>query len=131
MPNRQTGGAHSGAGRCAALAGTLLNALVELTLCRDLDGLRRPRVVTAGGSLLCLRGDGISSCPSCGGPRRIHRIAEPAAAAAPSSHFCARCWQLDLIDQNGTVCGRADRRLERLMRELPVGARPTSVTNPV
>jgi hypothetical protein len=128
MPNRRTGGAHSGDGRRAALAGALLDALVELTLRRDLEGLRRPRVGRGVGSPLRLNREGISSCPSCGGPRRVHRLGEPGDGAAGHSHFCARCWQLDLVDRDGNVCGRANRRLEKLVLELPAAARPTRVT---
>jgi hypothetical protein len=126
MPNHATTVAHGEAARRAALARTVLDALVELTLCRDLAGLRRPRVVTAAGALLRLRGEGISRCPACGGPRRVHRIAGPGDGVAPDSHFCARCWRLDLVDRDGTVCGHATRRLERLVRELPPAARPSS-----
>ncbi len=126
MPNRQTRDDHVRPGRRAALARTVLDAMVESTLRRDLDGLRRPRVVTAAGALLHLRGEGISRCPSCGGPRRVHRIAAPGDAIAPDSHFCPRCWQLDLVDRDGAVCGHATRRLERLVRELPPAARPSS-----
>jgi hypothetical protein len=128
LPNHATSHAHDEAARRAALARVVLDALVELTLRRDLDGLRRPRVVTGPGSLLRLRGDGISRCPSCGGPRRVHRIAAPGDGVAPDSHFCARCWQLDLVDRDGSVCGHATRRLERLVRELPRAARFSSLT---
>ena len=128
MPNRPTGDAHGETGRRAALAKTVLDTLVELTLRLDLDGLRRPRLVTAAGSLLRLHREGISPCPSCGGPRRVHRIGEPGDGAAPCSHFCARCWQLDLVDRDGTVCGHATRRFEKFVRELPAAARPTSLT---
>ena len=126
MPNRPTGDAYGEAGRRAALARTVLDALVELTVRRDLDGLRRPRVVTGAGSSLRLRGEGISACPTCGGPRRVHRIAEPGGGVAPHSHFCARCWQLDLVDRDGSVCGHATRRFEKFVRELPPAARPSS-----
>jgi hypothetical protein len=131
MPNRPTGDAHGEADRRAALARAVLDALVESTLCRDLDGLRRPRVVAGTGSPLRLHGEGISACPSCGGPRRVHRIAEAADGTARRSHFCARCWQLDLVDRDGSVCARANRRLERLVRELPVAARLTSLAGTV
>jgi hypothetical protein len=118
-------------GRGKTLASRLLDALVELTLRRDLDGLRRPCLVQGAGSPLRLHGAGISACPACGGPRRVHRLGEQGKSAAPHSHFCARCWQLDLVDRDGTVCGRANRRLEKLVREMPVGARPSSVTDPI
>ena len=126
MPNRMTGDAHREAGRRTALARAVLDALVESTLRRDLDGLRRPRVFAGTGLPLRLHGEGISPCPSCGGPRRVHRIVEPIDVAAPRSHFCPRCWQLDLVDCDGTVCGQATRRSEKLLRELPAAARPSS-----
>jgi hypothetical protein len=127
LPNHATTHAHDEAARRAALATVVLDALVELTLHRDLDGLRRPRVVTGAGSSLRLRGKGISACPTCGGPRRVHRIAGPCDGVAPDSHFCARCWQLDLVDRDGSVCGHATRRFEKFVRELPPAARPSSL----
>jgi hypothetical protein len=113
------------ADRGPALAHALLDGLIDLCLRRDVAGLRRPRLTTAAGSPLHLHGEGISACPLCGGPRRVYRIGGPHAAGR--GHFCARCWQLDLVDEGGRPSGHATRRLEKFVRELPPAARPSSL----